>query len=165
MEEIGEHWRKGLIRISHEHIASHTIRTFLGGILSSANPHPSAPGVVVTTPADQWHDVGALVLAVAAASEGWDVTYLGANLPAEEIAGAARTKGAKCVILSIVYPEDDPGVAKEIAKLRRALPDNVYIISGGRASAGYGDALEKADAIRVESIYDLRTTLESIRKR
>lgn len=163
MEEVGEGWRKGNLRISHEHLASHVIRTFLGGILANNKNIPGAPNVLVTTPADQWHDIGALIIAVTAASEGWNVTYLGANLPSEEIAGAVKQNNCKAVILSIVYPEDDPVLVQEIRKLRRSLPENVSIIVGGRASVSYEKVLNEIDALRVDSLYKIRTTLESLR--
>jgi methylmalonyl-CoA mutase cobalamin-binding domain/chain len=163
MEEIGEGWRKGNLRISHEHLASHVIRTFLGGVLAVHKTFPGAPNVLVTTPSDQWHDIGALIIAVTAASEGWNVTYLGANLPAEEIAGSAKQNNCTAVILSIVYPEDDPTLVQEIRKLRRSLPDNVFIIAGGRASVSYSQVLDEVGARRVSSLYEIRTTLESLR--
>jgi len=165
MEKIGEGWRKGELRISHEHLASHVIRTFLSGVLTSQKAAPTAPNVLVTTPADQWHDIGALILAVTAASEGWNVTYLGANLPAEEIAGAVKHNICKAVILSIVYPEDDPVLVQEIRKLKRMLPDNVTIIVGGRASASYKKVLNEVNALQVDSLYTIRTTLEKIRSK
>jgi hypothetical protein len=37
----------------------------------------------------------------------WQASYLGASLPAAEIAGAARQRRARAVALSLVYPEDD----------------------------------------------------------
>lgn len=163
MEKIGEGWRKGELRISHEHLASHVIRTFLSGVLTSQKVSPTAPNVVVTTPADQWHDIGALILAVTAASEGWNVTYLGANLPAEEIAGAVKNNLCKAVILSIVYPEDDPVLVQEIRKLKRMLPGNVSIIVGGRASTSYKKVLDEVNALQVDSLYSIRTTLEKLR--
>lgn len=165
MEEIGEGWRKGSLRISHEHLASHVIRTFLGGILASNKDIPGAPNVLVTTPADQWHDIGALIIAVTAASEGWNVTYLGANLPSEEIAGAVKLNNCRALILSIVYPEDDPVLVQEIRKLRRSLPESVSIIVGGRASISYKKVLDEIDAVTVDSLYKIRTTLESLRSR
>jgi methylmalonyl-CoA mutase cobalamin-binding domain/chain len=165
VEEIGEGWRKGKLRISHEHLASHVIRTFLGGVLASNKNTFGAPNVLVTTPSDQWHDIGALIIAVTAASEGWNVTYLGANLPAEEIAGSAKQNNCKAVILSIVYPEDDPTLVQEIRKLRRSLPDNVSIIAGGRASVSYSQVLDEVGARRVSSLYEIRTTLESLRSK
>ncbi|MEX0998445.1 MAG: cobalamin-dependent protein [Thermodesulfobacteriota bacterium] len=163
MEEIGEDWRKGNLRISHEHMASHVIRTFLGGVLANNKNIPGAPNVLVTTPADQWHDIGALIIAVTAASEGWNVTYLGANLPSEEIAGAVKQNNCKAVILSIVYPEDDPVLVQELRKLRRSLADNVSIIVGGRASVSYKKVLDEIGATRVDNLYKIRTTLESLR--
>lgn len=165
MQEIGEGWRKGDLRISHEHLASHVIRTFLSGILANNKNIPGAPNVLVTTPADQWHDIGALIIAVTAASEGWNVTYLGANLPSEEIAGAVKQNNCKALILSIVYPEDDPILVQEIRKLRRGLPDNITIIVGGRASISYKKVLDEIGALRVDSLYKIRTSLESLRSK
>ena len=57
-----------------------------------------------------------------AAHLGWQVTYLGASLPAAEIAGAAVQKRARAVALSLVYPEDDPRLPGELTRLREALP-------------------------------------------
>ncbi|MEM7009079.1 MAG: cobalamin-dependent protein [Thermodesulfobacteriota bacterium] len=165
MEVLGEGWRKGKLRISHEHLASHVIRTFLGGVLASHKSYPGAPNVLVTTPADQWHDIGALIIAVTAASEGWNVTYLGANLPSEEIAGAVKQNNCKAVILSIVYPEDDPLLVQEIRKLRKSISSTVAIIVGGRASLSYKPVLDEIGAVRVDSLYKIRTSLESLRSK
>ncbi len=165
MEDIGEGLRKGDLRISHEHLASHVIRTFLGGVLAANKTSVSAPNVLVATPVDQWHDIGALIIAVTAASEGWNVTYLGANLPAGEIAGAVKQNNCKAVLLSIVYPEDDPALVQEIKKLERSISDNVAIIAGGRASASYKSVLDEIGALQVDSLYKIRTALESLRSK
>ncbi len=162
MERIGDMWRKGEIRISHEHLASHVVRTFLGSLFSSQREFPGAPNVLVTTPADQWHDLGALSAAVTAASEGWNVTYLGPNLPAEEIAGAAKYNNSRAVILSLIYPENDPSVVEELRKLRRYLP-GVPIIAGGRARESYLGVLKEIDAVVVADLYQVRTALQNIR--
>ena len=42
-------------------------------------------------------------------------------MPAPEIAGAARQKGARAVALSLIYPEDDPELPKEIGELTNLL--------------------------------------------
>jgi DNA-binding transcriptional MerR regulator/methylmalonyl-CoA mutase cobalamin-binding subunit len=162
MENIGELWRKGEIRISHEHLASHVMRTFLGNILSSQRDFAGAPSVVVTTPSEQLHEIGALSAAVTAASEGWNVTYLGPNLPAEEIAGAVKYNNSKVVILSLIYPENDPVVTEELRKLRRYLP-TTPIITGGRARESYLPVLEEIGAIVVEDLYQVRTSLQDLR--
>ncbi len=162
MERIGDLWRKGEIRISHEHLATQAVRTFLGSLLASQKTFPGAPHVVVTTPSDQVHELGALSAAVTAASEGWNVTYLGPSLPSEEIAGAVSHNGSRALILSLIYPESDPLVARELRKLRRYLPVTPIIV-GGRARQSYSQVLLEIGAVVVNDLYDIRTVLESIR--
>lgn len=162
MERVGDMWRKGELRVSHEHLATHIVRTFLGGLLSSQRDFPGAPNVLVTTPSDHWHDLGALSAAVTASSEGWNVTYLGPNLPAEEIAGAAKYNNSRAVILSLIYPENDPAVVEELRKLRRYLP-GVPIIVGGRARDSYSEVLEEIEAVAVDDLYQVRAALDNIR--
>jgi DNA-binding transcriptional MerR regulator len=86
MHRIGDLWRDGKLRVAHEHLTSAVVRTVLGRLSRSFTPSPSAPSLVVTTPAGQLHELGALSVAATAASDGWHVTYLGPSLPAEEIA-------------------------------------------------------------------------------
>lgn len=162
MERIGELWRKGEMRVSHEHLATQAVRTFLGSLLASQKTFPGAPHVIVTTPSDQIHEIGALSAAVTAASEGWNVTYLGPSLPSEEIAGAVSHNGSRALVLSLIYPESDPLVARELRKLRRYLPATPIIV-GGRARQSYSQVLSEIGAVVVNDLYEVRTVLESIR--
>jgi methanogenic corrinoid protein MtbC1 len=71
------------------HLASAIVRSFVGSLNGAFNTLSLAPAIVVTTPAGQLHEIGALLAAAAAASDGGHVTYLGPSLPASEIAAAA----------------------------------------------------------------------------
>ncbi|MGB3051133.1 MAG: cobalamin B12-binding domain-containing protein [Polyangiales bacterium] len=64
--------------------------------------------VVVATPANEDHELGALVVAMLAAMHGWSVLYLGPNLPAKEIAYAVNDANAQLLMLSItnLKPKD-----------------------------------------------------------
>ena len=101
--------------------------------------------------------------AAAAASEGWKVTYLGANLPAEEIAAAALQKGAGVIALSIVYPADDPHLERELTRLRRMLGDGPHLIAGGRAAPSYRPVLDAISGHLVEDIQSFRSALRRLR--
>jgi len=163
MHQIGELWREGTLRVAHEHLASAVVRSFLGTLEGAYQVTDSAPHLVVTTLAGQLHELGALIAAATAASEGWRVTYLGPNLPAEEIAGAVQQNRAKALALSIVYPADDPHVTRELEKLRRYLPEEVVLIVGGRAADAYSDVLDTIGAIRLQDMPSLRVKLEALR--
>jgi DNA-binding transcriptional MerR regulator/methylmalonyl-CoA mutase cobalamin-binding subunit len=163
MHSIGDLWHKGEIRPIHEHMASAVVRTFLGGMRGAYHISASAPQLIVTTPARQLHELGALIVSATAASEGWQVTYLGPDLPPEEIAAAAVQKAARAVAISIVYPPDDALLAEDLKRLRRLLPAATEILVGGRASNAYIPVLEQIGALHVSSLSALRQELEQMR--
>ncbi|MDW8366626.1 MAG: MerR family transcriptional regulator [Abditibacteriales bacterium] len=165
MQRVGDLWRGGLLKIAHEHLASAIVRTVLGSLEETLSVSQSGPSLVVTTPTGQFHEIGALIAAVTAASEGWRVIYLGPNLPAEEIAGAAQQSQAKAVLLSIVYPSDDPHLVNELKKLRRYLAPETDIVVGGRAADAYNDTLREIGAVILHDMLSLRAYLETLRSR
>lgn len=161
--EIGERWEAGSLTMAHEHFTSSILRTFLG---NSAKPYTNAlnaPNLIVATPAGQLHELGAVIVAVAATSKGWKITYLGANLPAAEIAGAARQTGARAVALSLIYPPDDPNVERELELLREYLPENIEILVGGQATYGYHRVLQSIRARVAGDLKDLYPMLDDLR--
>lgn len=151
MRRIGEMWQAGDLRIAHEHLASAVVRTFLSGLLGSYRSAPQAPTLVVCTLTGQHHELGSLMVSVRAASMGWRVTYLGANLPAEEIASAALQLDARAVAISLVHPPGDSQVEQEIERLRKGLP-KLSIIAGGRAADSYAKQLKKQGIVRLDSL-------------
>lgn len=163
-QTIGELWRDGSITAAHEHFASAVIRIFLGHAAKPFAAGDSAPVIVVATPAGQIHELGALLVGAAAANLGWHVTYLGASLPAAEIAGAVRQNRARVVALSLVYPEDDPRLEGELTKLKELLPDEVALLVGGRAMPAYRETLEKICATPIKDLAHLCSTLDGLRK-
>jgi MerR family transcriptional regulator, light-induced transcriptional regulator len=163
-QTIGELWRDGTITAAHEHFASAVIRSFLAHAARPFAGTESAPVLVVATPAGQIHELGALLVGAAAANLGWHVTYLGASLPAAEIAGAARQNRARAVALSLVYPEDDPRLEGELTLLRELLPPEVALLTGGRAMPAYLDAIERIGAVQMKDLSILSSTLDDLRK-
>ena len=164
MERIGQMWHEGTLRVADEHLASAVMRSFIGNMRASFQVSEAAPRVVATTPAGQLHEMGALLAAVVASSEGWNSTFLGPNLPAEEIAWAAAQKGAKAVLLSIVYPGDDPHLGGELVKLRRLLGDDIALLVGGQAAQQYRRFLAQAGAVTLANLSELRDSLSRLRQ-
>ncbi len=153
----------GTLRVAHEHLASAFFRTFLGDFLGGFEPSESSPQVIVTTQAGQVHEFGALLAASTAASAGYQVVYLGPNLPAEEVSTAALQTNARAVALSLVYPPDDPRIDRELMNLKRQLPGEVAIAVGGRASENYRNTLDAIGAVRIQRFSEFREFLDGFR--
>lgn len=163
LTRVGDRWREGNLRIAHEHAATSAIRSFLGNLWGSIPAPMEAPLMLATTPSGQVHELGLMMAAAVASSEGWNVLYLGPNMPAEEIAAAAIQKGARVVALSLVYPADDPRLADELRALRHHLPDSTTLIVGGRAGESYHGALPSTGSVFITSFQELRDQLEQLR--
>lgn len=161
---LGELWRTGTITAAHEHFATAALRTQLGQMTKGFAEPENAPTLIISTPAGQLHELGAMLAGAAASSLGWRVAYLGTSLPAAEIAGAAIQRKARAVALSIVYPEDDPHLELELIRLRELLPPSIAIIVGGRAMRSYSPALDRIGALQMTDLNGLCDTLDVLRK-
>lgn len=162
-ERIGQLWRDGGLTAAHEHFGTGLMRDFLRELTRPYGGAERSPRLVVTTPAGQLHEMGALLAGAMAANLGWRVTQLGASLPAAEIAAAARQQEARAVALSIVHPEDDAGLARELEQLRALLPEGIGMIAGGRAVRGYREVLSRIGAAVVEDLGTFGTALDAMR--
>lgn len=163
MHQLGDFWRDGTLRVVHEHLACAVLRTLLGSLVITSSVPAIAPHLVVSTPVGQLHELGALLAASIASTEGWGVTYLGPNLPAEELAVAVQQQHARAVALSISYPPDDLHLSQELTRLHRYLSPDVTIFVSGRAAEHYQEVLQSIGAIRPLGWTDFRSHLETVR--
>lgn len=163
-ERVGELWRDGTLNAAHEHFASVSIREFLWSSIRPYAASAKAPGILVTTPTGQLHELGAIIVGAAAADVGWQVIYLGPSLPPAEIASAAAQNEVRAVALSIVYPEDDSELPGELETLRRYLDPKIALIAGGRAADGYAEVLERIGALRPRTLSNFYDELNALRK-
>ncbi|MCX7068572.1 MAG: MerR family transcriptional regulator [Methylococcales bacterium] len=162
LTRIGERWKTGELRPIHEHMTSSVIRS-LTYILRNNNPCPdNAPRMIVSTPIGQLHELGALLAAIMAELNGWQVTYLGANLPAEEIAAAVKYTHAKAVTISISFSADDHVVPKEIRRLRKLIGSHVALIVGGRSASYYEAVLDEVGVLKIQSYEHFRLILKQL---
>ena len=162
LTRIGDRWRSGELRPVHEHMASSIVRS-LTYILRNNNPRgKDSPRMVVSTPINQHHELGALLAGIIAELKGWQVTYLGANLPAEEIAAAVKYTNAAAVTISISYRNDDLTISKELRKLRKLIGPHIELIVGGRAAGYYEKLLDEIGVLNIKDYEHFRSVLEEI---
>ncbi len=162
LTKIGERWKIGELRPVHEHMTSSVIRS-LTYILRNNNPcPPNAPRMIVSTPIGQLHELGALLAAIMAELCGWQVTYLGANLPAEEIAAAVKYTNACALTLSISFATEDNIVAKEIRRIKKLIGNDVTLIVGGRAASHFQGVLTEVGVPNIQGYAHFRELLKQL---
>jgi methanogenic corrinoid protein MtbC1 len=163
LDRIGTAWEAGEISAAEEHAATAVLKEIMFRGSQPFAQSAGAPGLIVATPAGQLHELGAAMVSSTARRLGWEVTYLGPSLPAEEITKAAVRTGALGVALSIVYPADDPQLAGELRRLRKLLPADVPILIGGRAAPAYRTVIDEIGATTLRDIGSLKQELDRLR--
>ncbi len=163
LREVGRLWEAGALSPSHEHFGTTRVRNHLLGLVTAQGRRPDAPHLVATTPQGERHEFGALLAAVAATGEGWDVTFLGGDVPARDIAAAALQLGARVVLLSAVHPDPAVDVRGELRLLLEALPPSVRVIIGGDWCLLELRHLERMGILHADSIPALREILRDLR--
>lgn len=155
LRDVGARWQAGTVTPAQEHLASGVIRGVLAGVLRVLPKPIDATRIMFGTPAGERHELGLLCGAVLAAAAGYAVIYLGPDLPAAEIARAARRAAAKAVVLAGTAPGVD---YSETAVLRR-LPKRITVWIGGAQSTELRHAIGPR-ARQVASLEELRALLD-----
>lgn len=132
LEEIGEAWYTGRIRITTEHFAS----TFLRGkLLALLQAYPSRRGaayiLIGCAPTEQ-HELGSLMMAVLLRSHGYRVEFLGPDIPLEDLVDYASYEHPGMIILSATTLPAAFELKQLQEKLRKVRPQPVFGY-GGRA--------------------------------
>jgi DNA-binding transcriptional MerR regulator len=126
--EVGERWGHGFRSIAREHLLSASVRNLLGTLGRPQTSHSPAH-FLFTTPSGELHEFGILVAAILAIASTANVSYLGPNLPVEEIIFAVEQTRANIVVMGLTH--SDPAIDGELLSLAEKLPPHVQIWLGG----------------------------------
>lgn len=89
--EIGRMWQRGEIHVAEEHLSSRITEQVMA-IVNARMPRKPRNGkrVLITSANGDLHDIGLRMVADHFEMAGWDVVFLGASTPAEDVALAVR---------------------------------------------------------------------------
>lgn len=131
MRLVGENWQNGTCTIAQEHMFSACMRNLLGGLVRLHRTGSSSGKVLLATPVDELHEFGILAAAMLAVAQDFQITYLGPNLPADEILTTAEKCMSDIVALGIMKTNATPVVRDEMARLASGLPVGTELWAGG----------------------------------
>ena len=118
LAKIGEGWYQGNTTVQQEHFASALAIRRLEALLV-ATPAPTRPGrLLVGCPPQEEHTIGALLLSLFLRRQGWDVVYLGANVPMTQLEVTITATQPQLVIFA-AHRLPTAATLQEIAELLR----------------------------------------------
>lgn len=146
LREIGDRWEHGTVSVASEHLTSAAVRSLLGGVLRLAPRAADAQRLVFATPEGERHELGALIAAVTAVGAGANATYLGPDLPVEDVAEAAAKIEPSAIALGVASLAPGP-LRRYLVELRRRVPRAVPIWIGGAAAGAEVAGVEHVDEL------------------
>lgn len=100
LAQVGEEWFNGDVTVQQEHFASELAMRRLEALVGAA-AKPTRPGrIVVGCPAGEEHTFVSLLITLILRRLGWEVLYLGANVPIGRLESTLSTIDPQLVIFS-----------------------------------------------------------------
>jgi methanogenic corrinoid protein MtbC1 len=131
--EIGRLWQENRISIADEHLATAISQVALAHLYQLA-PRGAALNrrILVACVEGERHDMGARVLSDLLDFEGFDVFFLGADVPVSSLVDKALAARPDLVVLSMTMTFHQQALRRSVAAIRRELP-SLPIAGGGHA--------------------------------
>ena len=99
LSEIGSRWYENRASVQQEHFASGLAMRRLDALLIAAPAPTRSQTLLVGCPPEEWHVFTPLLLALLLRRRGFQVIYLGANVPASRFGDTVKNVKADLVIL------------------------------------------------------------------
>jgi MerR family transcriptional regulator, light-induced transcriptional regulator len=98
--EIGNGWYEGTVSVQQEHFASALALRRLDALLAGAPAPTRATRIIVGCPPGDNHTFGVLLITLLLRRRGWDVIYLGANVPTNRLLNTIERTEPALVLFS-----------------------------------------------------------------
>lgn len=162
-QNVGRSWEEGDINVANEHLATATLRTFLGSIHSKYKHKPGAPIMIATTPQGHLHELASLCTAILASFHKWNSLFLGANLPLNQVLDMALKTNAKLIAISTSYNGSSETLYQELKDFISKAPNHLTIYIGGSAAKGFTDLYKKTNVKFSDDLVEFEEHLKTTR--
>jgi len=139
--EVGRRWECASSSSVIEHVATAITEELLAHVFPRAT-RLSRLGrrAVVSCAADEFHQLGGRIVADTLEAAGWDVDFVPAGAPLEELLATLEQARPELIALSVSLRDHVPSLEQSVRAARRAQP-RALITVGGQGLAADGAAL------------------------
>jgi len=159
MWEVGRRWSEGSLGAAPEHLVRAQLKSLMNSRLEQIPVEEGARRLLFTTPAGQLNEFGILAGSVLAKEAGFDVLYLGPNLPTEEIIWSVAKSQAEILVLSVVRSMNHEEMA-QMERLVDTVSPNVPVWIG--CPPGHPLITRTPRATFISSIEDFQLAASSL---
>ncbi|MEO5634143.1 diguanylate cyclase [Gaiella sp.] len=135
MQRIGDLWQSDAMTVADEHLATAISASVLGQLFPHGlnAPPRSRQRIMLAAAPGEHHVLGLRMAADALEGAGFDVLYLGADMPLDGLLNACRAHKPAVLGLSVTMPLNVPGLIREVEAVG-ALANAPQILVAGQAA-------------------------------
>jgi methanogenic corrinoid protein MtbC1 len=152
LRAVGEAWASGALEVRHERFLSERVQDVLRTLRAPFERRAQGPLMVMAALAGERHGLGVQMAALVLAVAGWRICVLGTDVPAEEVAAAARESRAHGVAVGISVANCTANMDAQVATLRDQVPAATAVVVGG------GGAVKGPEGVAVMADLDALDT-------
>ncbi len=163
--EVGCLWEGNKISVATEHLATAITENLmvLGYPQVFASPRVGHRAIV-TCCVDEYHQLGAKMVADLLELNGWDTLFLGASTPETAVCAMAAERRPDLVCLSVSLSINLPRVTTTIAAIRQQQPSLTILVGGQALRHATGSTIPDHPQTRImESLDDLERFVQAYR--
>jgi diguanylate cyclase (GGDEF)-like protein/PAS domain S-box-containing protein len=148
MYEIGQLWRTNRVSVAQEHLATAISQNVLArAYLHTTFAAPAGRKAIFAAAAGNLHSLGLRTLSDAFETIGWEVIYLGADVPMADLVRQADASRPDLLCLSLSLPQHLAVARESLSCLRAELGSRCPTLwVGGQATLGGDRAWKSVDA-------------------
>lgn len=148
LKEVGRLWESGKIDVWNEHYVSENILDIMREIKSiQDNKKYKKLSLISLTAGAEQHNIGIKMISDLLEVEGYDVTYLGSNIPTMSIINAIRNKNPRVVAISVTISSNIESAKNIIKAIREVFKEKApIVVVGGMAFNNINDVFSETEA-------------------
>lgn len=133
-DEIGRLWQMNLVTIAQEHMATAISHLSLAALFERAQVASSVDKkIVIACVEGEQHDLPARLVSDLLEIHGFDVRFLGANVPHDDLTAMIREERPALIGLSVTMSFNLPSLREAVSRLRVVTDAPIFV--GGHALA------------------------------
>jgi signal transduction histidine kinase len=169
LDELGRLWLERKISIAIEHFGSALTQRIMESLHTLVrSSEPSRGQVLLASTQDELHHIGLRMVGDLLELEGWEVVYLGSNLPANALCAMAGALRPEIVGISVTRPAHLVEVRESIRRIKQDQPASpAAILVGGYPFAMDPSLCERvgADGWALNATHAMRVARKAARSR
>ncbi len=163
---IGQLWESNQITVADEHMGTAITQFVMSNLYQHLEMSDMPQGnMVITGVQGELHQVGANMVADVLEADGWNVMFLGANVPPDGVLQSIAQHEARVVGISSTMRFNLPKVIALVEAARSQFGDTLQFLLGGGAFRGLSELPPPLIGCRLAvNLYDARLQVRDIQR-